>query len=85
MIEQPLPGMPEDPPAGPPSPPAGVHISRYTPINRTLCSDCITEIHRLGVALAALPRPVRWRYAKGALTLHLCEQHKNTRIQEARR
>lgn len=84
MNDQPLPGMPAVPPTTP-APPAGVHVARYSPTTRTLCSDCVQEIHRLGVGLAALPRPVRWRYSKGSLTLHLCEQHKNTRIEEARR
>jgi hypothetical protein len=70
-----------DTPAGT-SPPAGVRVARYTPSTRQLCSDCTQEIHRLGVGLAALPRPVRWRYSTGALTLLLCESHKNTRLEK---
>lgn len=81
MIDNvPLPGMPPDPPPGR-KPPAGVHVSRYSPRDRTHCTDCIVEIHRLGVGLAALPRAVRWRVGIGALTLHLCEQHKDQRLE----
>lgn len=77
----PLPGMPEEPTAQVKVPP-GVHVSRYSPQKRTHCTDCIAEIHRLGVGLAALPRAVRWRVGIGSMTLHLCEQHKNERLEK---
>lgn len=77
----PLPGMPADPPAGT-SPPAGVHLTRYSPRERTLCSDCIADIHHRGAAVAPPPRGVRWRFCVGALTLHLCEIHKNQRLEK---
>jgi len=78
--DQPLPLMPEQPPA--PAVPRGVHLSRFTPAKRVHCSDCVEQIHRLGVGLAALPRAVRWRLSINSLSLYLCEQHKNERLEK---
>lgn len=79
--EVPLPSMPPDPPAGP-SPPAGVHIRRFSPRVRTLCDDCVMLIHRWGVANAPLPNVVRWQVTVGALTRHLCNEHRDKRLRE---
>lgn len=83
MNDVPLPGMPEDPPEGT-SPPSGVHVRRYRPALRALCSDCVREIHTRGVAVAPVPMSVRWQVSKGPLTLHLCENHKIIRLESWR-
>lgn len=59
--------------------------TRYTPRTRSLCEDCITEIHRLGVAVAPLPRPVRWRRSAPSGVTHLCEHHKDIRTEQETR
>jgi hypothetical protein len=80
MNGEPLPGMPAKPPPGR-KPPAGVRVNRYSPRTRVLCSDCVTTIHQLGLLLAPVPRPVRWRVSVGALSLLLCEAHKIERLE----
>lgn len=75
-----LPGMPPDP--APPTPPKpGVRVSRYRPTKRLLCAECVAQIHLLGVAHAPPPMPVRWQVTEGSLTRHLCETHKNERLE----
>lgn len=54
--------------------------SRYTPRTRTLCDDCIRDIHARGVQVAPLPAGVRWRRSvTGEAPMHLCERHKTER------
>lgn len=77
-FEPTLPGMPDDPPES--AVPDTVHITRRR--SASLCSDCIAEIHVKGVARAPVPMPQRWQFRKGALTLHLCETHKNRRLEQ---
>ena len=72
-----LPG--EDPPPRMAVPPKAATFARYTPRTRTLCSDCTTDIHARGQAVAPLPAPVRWRALIGSATYLLCERHKNER------
>lgn len=73
----PLPGMPPEP-ASPPVPEKVRVTRRSTP---RLCSDCVADIHARGVAVAPPPMPQRWHYSKGALSLYLCEGHKNQRLE----
>jgi hypothetical protein len=81
MRDVPLPGMPTKPTPARSSPPAGVHVTRFSPRTRQLCADCIALIHAVGVLKAPVPRPVRWRVSMGALTLSLCEAHKLKRLE----
>lgn len=83
-LTPPLPGMPPDPPAGA-SPPAGVYIRRYKPLSRNLCDDCVRAIHALGVEKAPYPMVVRWQVSVGALTRHLCQEHKDQCVKENQR
>lgn len=57
-------------------------FTRFRPRTRTLCAECIREIHRLGPGVAPLPRPVRWHLHRGALTEAICEKHKTELEQE---
>ena len=82
VSDVPLPGMPEPADLPEPPTPSGVHVRRYRPALRALCSDCVREIHTHGVANAPVPMSVRWQVSKGSLTLHLCEGHKITRLKE---
>lgn len=59
--------------------PAVARYTRVTPKTRTLCHDCIRDIHERGVAVAPPPRVVRWRRATADGSQFLCEQHKNAR------
>lgn len=63
-------------------PTPGVRYTKYHPKTRQLCADCVTEIHRLGVAKAPLPRPVRWRRTTAEGSTHLCETHKDQRQEQ---
>jgi hypothetical protein len=72
-----LPNMPPDPPVNRRKTPPGIRATRYKPRTRQLCSQCTALIHEVGVARAPLPSPVRWRVSVGALTVLLCETHKN--------
>lgn len=60
-------------------PTPGVRYARYKPKVHTVCGDCIADIHQLGVAVAPLPRPVRWRRSDADGALPLCEAHKEHR------
>lgn len=53
--------------------------ARYKPKVRTLCDDCISDIHYLGMALAPLPAVVRWRRTDSDGVTHLCHRHKEER------
>lgn len=81
--EPPLPEMPPDPPAST-SPPVGVHVARFKPRTRQLCSDCVALIHAVGVGGAPYPSSPRWQVCIGALVLHLCEEHKTKRVEAHR-
>lgn len=63
-------------------PAPGVRYTKYAPKTRQLCADCITEIHRLGVAAAPLPRPVRWRRTTDEGSTQLCEIHRIQRQEQ---
>lgn len=79
MIEDvPLPGMPDDPHT-PPVPPT-VRVTRRA--SNRLCADCVADIHLRGVRWAPPPMPQRWQYTRGSMTLHLCETHKNERLEK---
>jgi len=77
----------EPPPKRKLKPTPGIRYAKFTPKTRMLCDDCVAAIHRLGVAAAPLPRPVRWRRNEtDQPTLRLCEPHKEERQDaEARR
>lgn len=77
FIDIPLPGMPDEPEA--PEVPDRVQVTRRS--SARLCTDCVADIHVRGVAVAPPPMPQRWQYRRGALTLHLCEVHKNRRLE----
>lgn len=56
---------------------SGVKYSKCRPARRTLCHDCIRDIHTRGVAIAPLPRAVMWRRVdveSGEVDL-LCDNH----------
>lgn len=57
----------------------GIRYAKFKPRTRQLCADCISDIHRLGVAVAPLPRPVRWRRTDSTGSAYLCEAHKDQR------
>lgn len=73
----PLPGMPPDPVA--PPVPDRMRVTRRRSAH--LCSDCVMDIHYLGVGVAPPPMPQRWQVSCGSLTLFLCESHKNQRLE----
>jgi hypothetical protein len=56
--------------------------ARIRPRKRTLCDDCVRDIHVRGVAVAPLPQPVRWRRVTtdGEITL-LCEAHRRAHME----
>lgn len=53
--------------------------AKYLPKVRTLCDDCIQDIHVQGFAVAPPPRPVRWRRTDANGSIRLCEKHKESR------
>jgi len=57
-----------------------VHYTKYKPRRRTLCNDCVRDIHERGIALAPYPGVVSWRRvsADGVIDL-LCDRHKRGR------
>ncbi len=62
--------------------PSRVVYARYRPAQRELCGDCIRDIHARGIAVAPPPMSARWRRSDGGpIALHLCERHKNERIE----
>ncbi len=65
-----------------PSP--AVKYTRYQPKRRTLCDDCVRDIHERGVAVAPLPQTVRWRRTgpDNAVAL-LCDRHRRERGEHA--
>jgi hypothetical protein len=68
------------PPRRPFRAPAGTTARRYH--SDRLCSDCVADIHALGFAVAEPARRIRWAVSTGALTVHVCEQHKDRRLQK---
>ncbi len=57
---------------------------RYTKVSlrrRVLCDDCVTAVHVLGVAVAPLPMPVRWRRTHAGESTLLCLVHKIERLE----
>jgi hypothetical protein len=57
--------------------------TRYKPVLRVLCDDCVRLIHQLGVAAAPLPLRGRWRRVAGdAPPDVLCDEHKRLRQAE---
>lgn len=63
--------------------PTAPRYAKCNPKQRTLCDDCIRDIHALGQGVAPLPRVVRWRRTDpdGTTTL-LCETHKEARKEQ---
>lgn len=72
----------QPPPTRKPRQTDAARYARYKPKVRSLCDDCIAEIHRLGVAVAPLPSPVRWRRTSPEGVTHLCERHKDQRTEQ---
>jgi hypothetical protein len=61
--------------------PQVARYARYRPRVRSLCDDCIRAIHELGIEKAPFPRAVRWRRTAQEGTTHLCEFHKDERME----
>lgn len=77
--QPPLFDLPSRPPVRVPKPSANPGKAAYTrshPRVRTMCDDCIEDIHRRGVAVAPFPQVVRWRRRAGDDVKQLCEKHK---------
>jgi hypothetical protein len=53
-----------------------VTFSRFKPVTRVLCDDCVRLIHERGVADAPFPISARWRCSTGD---RLCDPHKQAR------
>lgn len=62
-----------------------VRYQRYRPRRRTLCDDCIRDIHERGVQVAPLPQAAAWRRITGGGTVDvLCDPHRRARIEVER-
>lgn len=74
-----------DSPAPPPQRPEREPSTkvRYSKVKthgkRLLCDDCCLDIHKLGQALAPLPRRALWRRHDKARPMLLCQKHKDER------
>lgn len=56
--------------------------TRFQPRRRTLCDECVRDIHERGVAVAPFPQSVRWRrVATDGAVLLLCEAHRRARME----
>jgi hypothetical protein len=64
-----------------------VKYAKYKPKRRTLCTDCIRDIHERGQAVAPLPQVVMWKRVTGNGDVDLlCDKHRHIRQgQEAER
>jgi len=62
------------------APAAKPSYAKIKPVHRTLCGDCTSEIHRLGIGRAPFPRPARWRRTHLGESLLLCNLHKEARV-----
>lgn len=67
-----------------PAKPEAVKYQRVQPKRRTLCADCIRDIHNRGVAVAPFPGAVRWRRIEAGRIDLLCERCKTTRVEAGR-
>jgi hypothetical protein len=52
-----------------------VYFRKYRSRTRTLCDQCIKDIHERGIAVAPLPQPVMWKHATGNIVELLCDRH----------
>lgn len=80
MTEEPLPGMPDDPPPKVVKARTGETFSRYSVKARRLCDVCVWMIHQYGQGGAPYPRSAKWRRATPEANAYVCEQHKETRL-----
>jgi hypothetical protein len=59
---------------------AGIRYLACRTRHRTLCDDCVEEIHVVGFAVAPPPRSVRWRrIAPDGTVTRLCGKHRAIR------
>ncbi len=54
--------------------------TKFKPVIRTLCHDCVRDIHERGVDVAPFPSTVRWRRTHNGHIDLLCERHKIERV-----
>lgn len=56
--------------------PGEARLVRFKPRRRTLCDDCIRDIHERGITIAPPPLTVQWKRVTKNATDLICEQHK---------
>jgi hypothetical protein len=80
------PAAPEPPkPRRRPIEPDAARYQRFKPKRRTLCMDCIRDIHERGIAVAPLPQVASWRRVTGNGDVDLlCDKHRRVRSEAGR-
>jgi hypothetical protein len=54
--------------------------SRYRPVNRVVCDECVIVLHEAG-GVGPPPRAARWRLSLGATSFFFCDNHTDQRRQ----
>ena len=56
--------------------PERIRYTRFKPRVRTLCHDCVRDIHERGIHIAPPPLTVSWKRLSSHGEDLICEQHK---------
>lgn len=70
---RPVPKLPAA--SGEPNP----RYTKYKPVRRVACDDCIRLVHQVGFVLAPVPAGARWTRRAGNQVDRLCHEHKAAR------